>query len=126
MSWDAIPKKVFAVLPLDVLLPQQSQISFVHERRRLQRVVRALVPQIASRELSQLLIDERYQLVDRALPAFLPGVEKLGDLRWIFALVRLVSVQFSSLVVLRGGAFLTYLSSHTFISQSVCMTDSLA
>src|SRR5262249_23332946 len=51
------------------LVLEQTQVSFVHERCRLQGLARPLTPQVARREPPQLLIDERQQRIER-LPIF--------------------------------------------------------
>ena len=57
-------EKMAAVIPLsDIIRPDQSQVSFMHQGRGIQRLVRPLVNHPRCRELAQLIIDERQQLV---------------------------------------------------------------
>ena len=67
-----------AALPIDGLLPDQAHEGFVHERRLLHRVIRALAPQVALRQLPQLFVHERRQLGERALVAVPPLGEQLS------------------------------------------------
>ena len=55
--------EVCAVLPVDLFLIGQPQISLVDERRGLKGVILALSPEIASGDGSQFVIHNRYQLV---------------------------------------------------------------
>jgi hypothetical protein len=75
-------EKVGAILPLRISLIYEFEISLVHERRRLQRVLATLAPQVITGQTSQLAIDQRHQLFECRLVAFTPIDEKL---RYAFA-----------------------------------------
>jgi hypothetical protein len=58
-------KKMGAILPVFLLLPDQSQISLVDQRRRLQRVSHGLLMDIAPRHPAQFCVNHRRPLVER-------------------------------------------------------------
>jgi len=59
-------EEVRAGLPRSSVLVQHSQIGLMNERRALESVIRALVPEMPAGELLQLCIDERQQTVEHA------------------------------------------------------------
>ena len=62
-----------------VVLIHQPQISLVHERRRLQRVPGRLASQLVRRLPSQLLVDQRQELLRRLRIAVLDATKDLGN-----------------------------------------------
>jgi hypothetical protein len=72
-------KELGAVEPRHALLSLQADVSLVHECRRLQCVIPALVAQICGCALAQLLVDERNQIFTRLQVAAAPGLEQLAD-----------------------------------------------
>ena len=70
--------KLCAVLPPWRLLVDQLQICLINQRRRLQRMVPALVPQIVARQPAQLALDQGYQLIESLLIAVAPTGQELG------------------------------------------------
>jgi hypothetical protein len=68
-------KEVRAVLPLDVLLPDQLQVGLVNEGCRLQRMAGPLAREISLRQPLQLVIHDRHQLVER-LPVSLSALDE--------------------------------------------------
>ena len=58
-------KEMRAVLPAHAPLIDEPQIRLVHERRRRQRMVGALPPQVAPRQSAHLRIDRLHQAVAR-------------------------------------------------------------
>jgi hypothetical protein len=64
-----------AVVPRDVFRVDQPQVRLVDERGRLEAVTRALVTHVPPRELMELSVDERNQLLEGTLVA-LPPSEK--------------------------------------------------
>ena len=72
-------EKVRAVLPVHLPLIHQLQINLVDQRRRLQRVIGALVFQAARRQPPQFIIDDGHQFIQRRRLAALPGKQELGD-----------------------------------------------
>ena len=57
--------EVRAVLPAARLVLHQAHVRLVDERGRLQRLTGALAAEVARREPTQLLVDDRQQRVDR-------------------------------------------------------------
>lgn len=57
-------KELRAVLPVDRVLPHQTHVRLIDERRRLERVVAPLVPEKACRYAPQLVVDERQQALE--------------------------------------------------------------
>src|SRR5581483_11195619 len=64
-----------------ILVAEQLQISFVDERRRLQRVVWPLAPHIARSQRPQLVINEHEQLVEGFGASSAPRFQQLSNLR---------------------------------------------
>ena len=71
--------EVAAVLPGDAVLAGQAHERLVDQRRRLQRVIHALVPQVAGGAVPQLVVDQRHQLVAGAHVTAGPGLQQLAD-----------------------------------------------
>jgi hypothetical protein len=64
-----------------VLAREEPQVELVHERRRLERVVGALGPHLAPRELAQLVVQTVGQALDGArlpAPGFLEDASDVG------------------------------------------------
>jgi hypothetical protein len=74
-----------AVLPRDRLPVDETDISFIDERRGLQAVSDALPRHAASRDLVQLLVDQRDQPLAGSLVAFPPSEKERGDIRGLFS-----------------------------------------
>jgi hypothetical protein len=74
-------EEVCAVLPFEVLLVDEAQVSFVDERRRLQGVARGLPAQVAPGDAAQFVVDHRQQLVECALITLTPSHEQLSYFR---------------------------------------------
>jgi hypothetical protein len=58
----------------------ETQIGFVDERGRLQRVVRPLARHLPSRQPLQLRVNDRQELLQRGLIAILPSGEETRDI----------------------------------------------
>src|ERR1051326_1932072 len=67
-----------AAAPIDAIVIDQPKVGFVHQRRALQRVVRALAPKIRGGAGAQLAINQRHQLVKRFAIALAPASEQYG------------------------------------------------
>jgi hypothetical protein len=74
-------EEVGAVLPLHAALVHQAQVGLVHERRRLERVLRGLAAHRPRRAPPQLGVHLGQQPVASCLIAGPPGDEELGDVR---------------------------------------------
>jgi hypothetical protein len=68
-----------AVAPVDFLLIDQPHVRFVHERRRLERVVGTLAVEVASGEPAQFVVHDRQHLVTRARVAVRPFEQQVRD-----------------------------------------------
>src|SRR5262249_4001550 len=75
-------EKVGAALPLGHLLVNQANVSLVQQGRRLERVIETLTSEIAGREMAQLLVHKRYQLVQSISIALFPVDQQPSDLIW--------------------------------------------
>ena len=75
----ATPKKCARFLPVDLALVDEPQIDLVHQGRRLERVADALASKLTGRDPTQLRVDERQQLIERALVAATPVAEERRD-----------------------------------------------
>src|SRR6185436_8296389 len=73
--------EVRPVLPALGPILQQLQIRFVHQRRRLQRLARALTFEIVRGEPAQLGVDHRHQRLERRLVAPRGAIDELVDRR---------------------------------------------
>ena len=69
------------VLKLNLLLLAESKIRFVHQRRALQGVIRALPLQVAVGQAVQFLIDQRRQIAQCFLIAGSPLCQQFADQR---------------------------------------------
>src|SRR6266542_1979850 len=72
-------EKMAAILPLDVLLIYQTQISLVNKRRGLQSVPRVLAAHMRAGQPLQLWIYQRNQFLKGGLVAFFPIQQELCD-----------------------------------------------
>jgi hypothetical protein len=72
-------KEMRPILPIDVALVDQSKVHLMNEGRRLQGMVRPLLPQLARGHAAQLRIDERQQPVEGRPVAAAPVAEQSGD-----------------------------------------------
>ena len=75
-------EEVRAVLPRHVVRIDQPQIGLVDERRRLEAVPDALAGHAAPRDLVELVMDERNQLLEGGFIALAPREEERRHLRW--------------------------------------------
>ena len=75
----ATPKNCARLSQVTRCWPMQADVGLVHERRRLQRVIAALAPQIGGGPLAKLLVDERHQILARLQIASPPCLEQLTD-----------------------------------------------
>src|SRR5438309_9101513 len=75
------PEKVGAVLPLRLVLPNETKVGFVNECRALKRMVGALSPEMATRQAAQLFINQRNQRLSRARIPLTPVHQQFADLR---------------------------------------------
>ena len=71
--------EVGAIPPDDPLLPYQSEVRLIDERSRLKGVVRALPAEIRGRQSSELLVNQRHQLLSRVAVAFAPREQEDAD-----------------------------------------------
>jgi hypothetical protein len=53
--------KMSTVLPRDAVLANQSQVCFVDQRRRLERVVHFFTPEIGRGATAEFVIDQRHE-----------------------------------------------------------------
>ena len=67
--------------PIDLPLIDESQIHFVDERRRLQRVPHPLAAKLAARNAAQLGIHQRQYLIECTVIPAIPIVEQRRDVR---------------------------------------------
>jgi hypothetical protein len=67
---------VRAVLPLNAALVDESEVGFVDEGRRLERVVDTLGSKVAIRHPLELSVDGVDELVERLLVPIAPAFEK--------------------------------------------------
>jgi hypothetical protein len=72
-------KKMGAVLPLHLLEIDQPQVRFVDKRCRLKRVARPLRRHLSPRQPSQLVVDDRKELLQCGLVAVFPFGEEARD-----------------------------------------------
>jgi hypothetical protein len=70
---------VSSVPALSATLADQTQIRLVNEGRRLERLPRRFVGQIARGQPAQFLIDERQELSRSLRVAGLEGIQHYGD-----------------------------------------------
>src|SRR6476660_2669907 len=68
-----------AVLPVNVFLIDQPEVSLVDQGGRLQRVIGKLLTQAINRDSPQFLVNERQHLVERGLVAIAPVDKKLSN-----------------------------------------------
>lgn len=73
-------KEMSAVLPPRLIPPEQSQADLVDERGCLKRDARALAREIAEGHAVQLVIDERDELLERALVSLTPHAKQTGNI----------------------------------------------
>jgi hypothetical protein len=73
------PKKVRAILPSDTPGVRQSEKRLIHQRRDLQGVAAPLAGHVPSGQAAQLRLDERRELLERAIIAAAPRPQQLGD-----------------------------------------------
>ena len=73
------PEKVRAILPADASGVGQPEKRLVHQRCGLQRVAAPLAAHVPARQAAQLRLDERRQLLERAIIAVAPRPQQLGD-----------------------------------------------
>jgi hypothetical protein len=73
-------EKMRAALPLREILPNQSQISLMHERCTLQSVLGPLIPQMSVSQTAQFFIDQGQERVQGLAVAIPPALQKLRDL----------------------------------------------
>jgi hypothetical protein len=64
---------------LELLIADESQIGFVNEGRRVERLARLLAGEPVRRELAELVVDERQQLRGSLLIAAIRRLEELRD-----------------------------------------------
>jgi len=69
-------EEVRPVLPGWVRRFEETQVCLVHQGCGLQRMVRPFMSYVVLSQPTQLVIDQRYELIERALIAFTPGVEQ--------------------------------------------------
>ena len=71
-----------AAFPLHLTRINQTQISFIDQRRRLHQVAGPLVAHEMMRQPAQFLVDERHQLIERRLISASPGEQQLRYFLW--------------------------------------------
>src|SRR5215467_5430965 len=72
-------KEVRAVFPVEAMLTDQAQVSFIDQRAGLQRVTGSLAAHIVPCQAMQLLVYQRDQLGLRLLVSFFQAAKKSGD-----------------------------------------------
>jgi hypothetical protein len=73
------PEEVGATLTPDPVLPDEFEIRLVDERRRLERLRTMLPAQVVRSQPSQLVVDQRKQLVEGVTAAGAPFVKEARD-----------------------------------------------
>ena len=68
-----IAKKCARFCQLDLFDLDQPQIRLVHERRGLQRMARTFTGHVSPREPTQLVVDQRHELIERSRFPAAPG-----------------------------------------------------
>ena len=71
-------EEVRAIPPFDAIDVDQPQVRLVHQRRRLQRMIRPLLAHIAPGETVELVVDQRHQSREGRSVALAPRSEELG------------------------------------------------
>ena len=71
------PEEVSPTLPLRLSLIDESDVGLVHEGRCLQRMTCRFTTHVRSRQTSEFVVEERYELVERFSPAVAGGDEQL-------------------------------------------------
>ena len=71
-------REVGAILPGGVGLAQQADVGLVHQRRGLQREIRALAPYVPRGQTTQFLVDLRPERIERILAALANRVGRVG------------------------------------------------
>ena len=74
-------EEVRAVLPLDSVHIDQTDVGFVDECRGLERVVGALASHVAPGQCVELLVDERNELVEGRFLTLAPREEQVSGVR---------------------------------------------
>ena len=72
-------KELPAVVPGDALI-HESKVRLVDERRGLERVIRALAPQVGRGAPAKVLINQCQEPIARGDTPIVPRMEKRGDL----------------------------------------------
>jgi hypothetical protein len=80
-----------AVLPRNIFGVDQTQVGFIDERRRLKAVPGTLSCHAPSRDLVELLLDERNQLVEGGRVPLTPFQKQCGRLRGMVRNVAILS-----------------------------------
>jgi hypothetical protein len=70
---------VGAVLPVDVPGVYQSQVGFIDERSRLQRVARSFSEHVPPSQAAQLLVDKREKFFQGRVFPLTPSPQESGD-----------------------------------------------
>ena len=68
-------KEMGAILKVLLFLFDHAQVRFMDERGRLQRMARILLVHVTLSHLSQFVVDERHQFVERLTIAAIPPVQ---------------------------------------------------
>jgi hypothetical protein len=74
-------EKVCAILPIHTCLIYEFEIGFVHERGRLQGVIRTLLAQVVIRQPPQFVVNERHQTRRRVFIAIAHFLQNLSNVR---------------------------------------------
>jgi hypothetical protein len=69
-----------SILPVALVLVDEPDEDLVNQGRRLKGVIGPLLPKLPRRDLSELRVDEREQLIERSLVAATPISEKCRDI----------------------------------------------
>ena len=77
-----------AIRPCRPPLIDQLQVQRVHEIRWIDRMLGVVVAQLASRDLAQLVVDERQHAIERVALASAPSLQQIGDVRRADVLIR--------------------------------------
>ena len=73
------PQKMPAIAIARLLLPQHPGVELVYQRRRLERMARTLLTDIAVRNPAKLVVNQRDQAVKSALVAPRKVLKQMGD-----------------------------------------------
>ena len=69
-----------SILTVHILLLDQAQVGFMHQRRGLQQMIGAFASHVIRCEAAQFVIDQRHELLQACLIPIAPCLEHFGNL----------------------------------------------